>query len=323
MPQIQQGDVRKTIRKVLRDARRQLPKELKQEATLYEIDRVWGSFIRQSRTSATKEVRRDFSEGLGAAHTGILATGLLGFGLIDANLKAKEIDPARELLPRDWLNEEARPTPNLLLGGHFTLIANYALAIVTLVEAGLEMPARVLMRALHEYVHLVLVLASDRDKMRAHHSAESPAEGREAYYKHFTPKKIARAIESLEARVGFDEATSGFFKERRITTHEYYTSAVHPTAVFGFVGAFALDKNDEFLRYALFGKSSLGSKNLLFDVALTLYYLLATFELIVEKIHKRILPRDAALFAGVHALRSALPEAIRTLNKQERAEGCL
>ena len=212
-------------------------------------------------------------------------------------------------LPRDFVNEQQRPDPNLVLGAHFTIIANRVLAIATLVEAGLEMDARPLLRTLQELCCLTLAISSDKRIFIDYHAAQGPAQERNNFYRHLTPRKLNRAVAALEKKLDFMD---GVMAEERQKSYEFYTGSVHLPFV-GLVSAFAGSLDDDSMSYALFGSASAGSKRLLFNTVLTTWHALTLFGLIVTKLHGRSFPLDNELIAVAAGKQAALDSSMRVL----------
>ena len=130
-----------------------------------------------------------------------MASGLLGAALVSDAKRLSEHPVA--LLPRDFVNKQKRPDPNFVLGAHFTIMSNRVLAIATLIETGLEMDARPLLRTLQELCCLTLVISSDRKKFVDYHAAQGPKQERENFYRHLTPRKLNQAVAALEKKLDF------------------------------------------------------------------------------------------------------------------------
>jgi len=155
--QLIKDEIRKIAKDILTSARRELSKESGSECYISTIDNFC-KVLQEKRYENPKAIWKDFAPELSAAYLSVFSTGLMGLGL-DVE------DQTLPLLPADWLTPENNPDPNRLLASIFSLISNHCLSIITLVEKGLDISARPLMRSTLEMLLLICVISADREKM--------------------------------------------------------------------------------------------------------------------------------------------------------------
>ena len=309
--------IRNVTAKALREARRRKSKDVPRDVNLWvslgaidDLERV----LKSSRRTAIQSSHEAFSDELSAAYIAAMASAHWGMGLTE--LGNDQASHTSLLLPRDFINSRAQPDPNLLLGSHFTIIANQTLAIITLAERGLEMSARPMVRTLQEFCCLVLVLVSDQKMMKHYCSAKEPEQEKEVFYRHFTPKKLNRAVSTLEKKLN-----SPVFSNERKETHEFYSSSTHMSYIVSFLSSYGISIDDnERVDYALFGKTSIGCKAMLFEIFIIIWHFLSLFRLVMIKLHKRSFPEDNAYVTAALGLKDALDDILLALLESRRAE---
>jgi hypothetical protein len=127
-------------------------------------------WVAQARADARKEAVRRLSTRMGLTVVGAIAAGLHSAIL-------REDGP--RVFIQDWAADNGgRPRAEDVAAVLLTQIANHALASLCLLECGLENSARVMSRVLHEVSWLVLVILSDKIKMRAYISAATDPQNR-------------------------------------------------------------------------------------------------------------------------------------------------
>lgn len=292
-------------------ARQDAPERVKWASSMGMLDN-WESMIKSSRKEARQEIRNAFPDELSAVYLAAMVAGSWGLGLTaSVRETANPEDYPGDVLPPEFINDRAKPDPNLLAAAHFTSICNQCLAIATLVESGLEKTARPLVRTLQEFCCLVLVISSDQQKARDHHAAQTIEEERAVFYKHFTPRKLNRAVTELEDRFDFID-----FGGYRLDEHEHYTRSVHVTSLLGALSAYAGSlEDDERLEYALFGRASSAASKTLHHTATTVWHVLHMFQLIVEQVHGRSIPKENPFLMAALGSKQALDQAIIILAK--------
>lgn len=307
--QLIKDEVRKITKDILTRARRELSNESGSECYISTIDTLC-KVLQEKRYKNPKAIWKDFAPELSAAYLSVFSTGLMGLGL---DIK----DQSLPLLPADWLTPEKKPDPNSVLASMFSLISNYCLSIITLVEKGLDIPARPLMRSTLEMLLLICVISADREKMACYSISDNREHNRVIWYQHFSPKRLNKAFTQIEKRLDEEGILPDEFEIFRRDAYEFYTETVHPTPLVSAVGAYAdpLHEPDMF-EYALLGAPSTGGANLLNDLALNVAYSLRIFSRIITKIHGRPFPIRNSLFSAGAALAIALGNTTNLLNRR-------
>ena len=313
-------EIRAAAAAALRKARQDAPYETRDSLSLSMLD-DFGRVAKSNRKQSRADLREAFPDEISTANLAALATGALGFSLISST---HEQDADRvEILPPQFIAESERPDPNHLIGSHLTAISNKTLAIVNLVESGFEMAARPLIRTLQEFCCLSLIIASDQEKARDHFAAQKTEEEKKVFYKHFSPRKLNRAVSDLEERVGFSD---GAFEKHRAEVHSYYTTSVHATFGFGSLSGYVSSvREDDWVAYALFGRASTGSRNTLFMASVTAWHYLELLKLVVTEVHGYQIPTHNDLMASGFGFADALGKSLQILlrTRQDRTSSVL
>jgi hypothetical protein len=307
--QLIKDEIRGIAKDILTRARRELSKKSGSECYISTID-SFCKVLQEKRNKNPKAIWKDFAPELSAAYLSVFSTGLMGLGL---NVKGRTIP----LLPADWLNTKKKPDPNYLLALMFTLISNHCLSIITLVEKGLDMAARPLMRSTLELLLLICVISADREKMLSYSKAHEREYSRMIWYQHFSPKHLNKAFTEIEKRLNEREILPDEFEIFRRDTYDFYTETAHPTSLVSTLGSYADPPHEPGMaHYALLGTPSIGGANLLSDLALNVAYALHIFTKIITKIHRRPFPIHNSLFSAGAALAIALGNTLNVINKR-------
>ena len=200
------------------------------------------------------------------------------------------IIPLEDKKPPIFLNEHLKitnlPNSNLIVRNLITQITNYSLSIVSLVERGLDNPARALLRTTNELIWQTLVLLSDKNIFEEYSKAHDPEQANKIWHALFAKGKLNKKMEGLESRLGLSDEILQKMKNWRIQNQKFLSQAVHHSFLATNVGAFSEDFESDFSSLALLGRASSSSKTTLKYLNHELCYFIIQFFSIIENIYK-------------------------------------
>lgn len=181
---------------------------------------------------------------------------------------------------------------------------NYSLAVVRLVEDGLDNPARCTLRSLNELCCQFLVLSSDSGKLAAYAKLKTPSEAKQVWYDLFAKKgRLWKNLTDLESRVGWPTPLVAELSTYREDVNTHNSQAVHHSFASAVMCAYAGDFNsEEDLHFGLFGKASPASDSTLYDLNTILMYTLFMFLSILTEVHGFKASSEDKLWKEVHFL---------------------
>jgi len=179
-------------------------------------------FFPNSRKEAVQSSSTHFERELSLCYLHILTFSMMSLGIDLKKRKTLPIDP-------NWLGRNGTaPNPNFILQSMLVQVVNYSLAIIHLVEDGLDNPARCVLRALNELASQCIVLLSDRDQLATYASAHTADEAKSVWYKLLAKKgKLKKSLSKLELQLGIPEQIVPDLKVVREQIDLEYSQAVH------------------------------------------------------------------------------------------------
>jgi hypothetical protein len=291
MALIRDKEIRRLISDVFKVGRKNFP-DASHEISLKQLDEM-SSVLGEFRREANNHAASYLQGGLSTAYLSILALTVTCFAVGPDNS-----DPP---IPKDWLDASGKPDPNQVLPNLLLQIVNYLLAIVRLVEDGLDNPARCVLRALNELSGQFLILCSERAKLSAYARTTTPAEAKQIWYELFAKKNgLEKSLRELESRIGLPSAFAAQMRSYREEMNGLHSQAVHHSFNATIIGAYAGDfQEEERLHFALLGKASRASRLTLESLNTTLSYTFLMFLRIIEKLHGFDIPRENKLWREV------------------------
>lgn len=307
---IRDDEVRKTIAKTLRTEGKGFPDDSESKLLLKQVDALSAIFQdrrREANSEATKFLKRELS----ISYVSILALTITCLALNQKNKKRlipKRIKKGKGGVNADWFLQ------SLVLQ-----VTNYSLAVVRLVEDGLDNAARCILRALNELSCQLLVLMSDHDQMAAYVKSINPQESKQIWYELFAKKgRLRKNLEKLEQTLGMPSDLTNELRLMREDFNSTHSQAVHhsfaSTVILAYSGDF---ENTESLHFSLLGKSTTASKHTLETLNTILFYTLLMFFAILVTVHGVKLPIDDKWWKGAYLL----TKCVENLGKDTIEEG--
>ncbi len=200
------------------------------------------------------------------------------------------------IFPRDWVNVDGDPEPNFVLRNIVVQIVNYSLAIGTLIEDGLDYPARAILKTNNELIWQLLILLSDRTVFRHYCQFDTEEQSLKKWKKLFAKGKIVEHIEALEANLGLPKEHLQDLKLWRKDAQSFYDQALLHSFTATHARAFSLDFDDHAPSSAILGAASATSIKTLEHINYQLWYCIVLFFNVIEGICKYKIPMDNELW---------------------------
>jgi hypothetical protein len=304
VPLVQDKEIRRQIAEVLRTSKKYFP-EAADGTTLKEFDRMCG-VLEERRKEAKAHIATHHRRELSIAYVYIWALAVTCLA----------ISPQRggkPPVPKNWLSKNGRPDPNWILQNLLLQIVNYSLAVVRLIEDGLEIPSRCVLRALNELCCQFLILSSERSKLSAYAKLENPAEAKKVWYELFAKKgSLWKSLTDLESRLGVPSFFVSELNSYRDYVNTFFSQSVHHSfasaVICSYVGDFSSEEN---LHFSLFGKASPTSDTTLYELNTILIYTLLMFLNILAEVHEFKAPLEDELWREVFLFSTCVRKVAR------------
>jgi len=116
-------------------------------------------------------------------------------------------------------------------------VSNYGYSVVSLVEQGLNTPARAVLRSAADLCFMLALLAHDREARQTYVLDKSLTE-KERWYKLFSSRKLTARLREIDRALGFPAEWTKSMEEYRLELNEYFSEATHhsPNAIL--IGSF-------------------------------------------------------------------------------------
>lgn len=229
-----------------------------------ELIKEMDDLILENRQTVAREIHTHLVEEVSLAYLGIYVFAILSMAAYD------EKNPEVGFLPEAWLGSNC-VNPNLVFHFHMIHITNHALAVVNLVESGLDNSARVVLRTVQELCNLVPVLITDVEKMRIYVTTKDEDE-RRAWQTHFSPGKLSSALKKVEENLGVPQEVREILTQTREDNKTFFSKSVHSSypvsTVLSQCFQFGNEENGE---SGLLGGASLSSKTTLAELNNTFF----------------------------------------------------
>jgi len=155
-------------------------------------------------------------------------------------------------------------------------LANYSHSVISLVNKGLDTPARALLRSTSDLSYMLSVLSNDRETLQEY-VLNDEIKPKELWYKLFSNKKIASKISAIHNELRIPEGLTKSFRSFREENNEFYSEAVHhsPTAIL--IGSLPRKMDKDIVELAVLGGSPKASGKTLSYLILSVNYGLNMF----------------------------------------------
>ncbi len=261
-----------------------------------EIDGI-GSLLQERVNESRKESKEYLSKELSMAFLGVETLGILSL-CIDS--EKNENEPINS----NWI-KNSNPNPNFILQQLVVQLTNYSLSVLHLIEVGLDSSSRPIVRSIHELSLLIIVLLIDKDRMNLFIQDLDRKEEKKIWSQYFNFKNLNTVLKEFENTLAYPEDLKKKLEEIRINVYAEYSQSLHNSYTSSILSAFSspLEASEE-LNINLFGKYSVTSKQILYDLCLSLFNFIASIHPLFEKYHNFTIPIDNKLWGLFYCLRN-------------------
>jgi len=207
-----------------------------------------------------------------------------------------ESDSHDSVFPIDWVSVDGNPDANFVLKNIVVQIVNYSLAIGTLIEDGLDYPARAILKTNNELIWQLLILLSNREIFKNYCKYETEEQSLKKWQKLFAKGKIVEHIEKLETDLGLPKEYLEDLKLWRKDAQSFYDKAQLHSFTATHARAFSLDFDNHEPSSAILGSASATSIQTLEHINYQLWYCIVLFFKVLEGICHYKIPLENELW---------------------------
>jgi hypothetical protein len=269
--------LRGQVSRLLREGQMYFSSDPEWQLNLEGIDSMV-QFFGRSTKKAKRESTTHFCSELSLCYLLLLTFTLMTLAIDNKKAATLPIQPT-------WLGKK-RPDPNFIVRSLLTQIVNYSLAVIRLVENGLDNPARCVLRTLNELVSQTLVLLADKSQLIEYAKAHDAHHAKEVWYTLFAKKgRLKKNLSKLEQEMGIPENSLSELRALRDDMDLNFSEAVHHSYVSTVVGAYNAPAETKLLNLALGGSFGERSRSTLDSLNAILVYFLHMLTHVFVNIH--------------------------------------
>jgi len=242
------------------------------------------AYVNKQEKIGRKTNSENLSDPLSLASLSISCTGLLALSMYSEEQKA-------QFFPIDWLSNSARPNANHIMQCMLTQLTNYSLGAITLLEMGLDNPARALCRLIYELSHQILALTFSRDIFKLYIEGHDEKSSTKIWHQLFAHGKLNKHLNSIEEMLGFDAQLRAYMLSMRKENYEYYSQDVHHSFIANTVGSYFPKFDGTSLPLGVFGGENSTIESTVRYLNFSLWYFLLCYFAILDKQHS-VLQQD-------------------------------
>ncbi|MEO3944684.1 hypothetical protein [Gorillibacterium sp. CAU 1737] len=262
------------IKKYLNEYNNQMKKHESKSLINVDFREIANSIHHLHRLSNVNKsiIFKKYNDNLTLSYLGIVNLSYLSLASYQENYK----NP----ININWLDgKHCGLDPNFFLQ---TLVANInnAMAVIRLIESGLDTQARAMIRILAESVFSTLIVFTDTDIFVKYASARDTDEAEMVWYKYLRGPKLQQILTQIEKKVGLPEDIISELSKMRLYVYKHYSAYVHNSSSTSVIGSHAFSFTDDILHLGLGGKASLASESTIYYLNWLIYY----FSLIIKGI---------------------------------------
>nr|WP_154982896.1 hypothetical protein [Paenibacillus xylanexedens] len=226
-----------------------------------------------------KEVHKHLNQELTLALVGLTYTTYFSLAVNQDDHKNPMLD---EFLDVTFENLN----PSSLYQSMITTISNHVLAIIRLVELGLDTSARALIRVLAETIFIFIIVFSSKEHFDNYRNGMNDEDANTIWFRLFAKKKMQVELTKIEKRIGLPEEIVNEMNKIRVSIYEEYSSVVHSSAYTNIIGSYAFDFKIDQLQIGVGGKASKASQHTLSSLNWLLFYFTTLTKGILNNIFK-------------------------------------
>ena len=267
---------RKFVSQNLRELNGRFGKELGFSVNIKDCDSII-SLIRDNSIEAKGLIEKHFNDEFSLSILFLMCLSSIAASLDHKNKK--------KVFPNNWISNSGYPVPDLVISNMVTQIANYSLSIITLLEQGLNFPAKALIRINNDLIWQVIVLCYDKEMLKEFCSSTNPDDSTRIWYNLFGKGKLNKKICEIEETIGLDEVYISGLHDWRKNTQRFHSEIVHHSYYAINLGAMAYDFDTESIHSSLLGRACPRTKDSIGILNYQLFFFLEMFFLVMGKIH--------------------------------------
>ena len=275
------GILDRNIRKLIKDNLRLLNAKFKhvddRDIRITDLDELF-KISRSIRRESKKKIKENMPSQLTLSYINICCCFFITASIY------KENDD-NSLLSPTWISPSGRPNPNTVIGFLVTQLVHFSLAVVELVENGLDNPAKALSRSVSELSYQILILLSSRQDLIKYVEPESFEGTKEVWFKLFGKNRLQKKISKLEDTLNFHPQSMKILKDRRREDHQYFSESVHHAWIRTVVGSITWDFKEDKGAWSSLGGASQQSESTINHLNHTLVYFIQVFFQVTFHVH--------------------------------------
>ncbi|WP_019640778.1 hypothetical protein [Paenibacillus fonticola] len=233
-------------------------------------------FLSQAEKRNHSTLYKNLSDDLLLSYLGIASISYLSVAVCQ--------EDSQKPISKDFISEYSSMNPNFMFMNMLGNISNNALAIVKLIETGLDTQARALVRVLAESIFITIYVITDQEAFWNYYNVKDTDEAKNTWFKYFRYAKLKNKLEVIENKVGFPQNLVNELVAMRDYIYKEYSSIIHSYSISSNVGSYAVSFDDEFMNIAIGGKASFSSKKTIHSLNWLLFY----FSLMTKGIFQNI-----------------------------------
>ncbi len=277
---INDAGIRNLVSIQLRDMRKKIPKSDMRTFTLRDLDDIF----RKSRVVSKQccaEIQEKLKQPISLANLIIASCYCLALALHDSGKDDN-------LFPSDWLASKSSPNPNIILQALVSQLTNFSIAIVNLVEQGLDNQARSLVRTVIELSWQIIIISTYKKDFieYAKLDVDDSDEATQAWFKLFGHGRMYKKLIEIDKLLGFNEEMTIKNKELREMLYSFFSQSIHHSKFAVFEGSWPLNLKKEKRIFSILGAASHSSHLTIGYLNIALWYFHRLFYCIIFNLHR-------------------------------------
>jgi len=268
---------RKIISQSFQETNKRFGKELGFSVNIKDLDSII-SLIKNNAKEAKQLIEKHFNDDFSLTVLFLMCLSCIAASLDNRN-KTK-------VFPNNWISDSGKPIPDLVISNMVTQLTNYSYSIITLLERGLNFPAKALIRINNDLIWQIIILCYDREMLKEFCSSSNPDESTKIWYKLFGKGKLNKKICEIEKAIGLDEECIDSMRIWRNEIQKYHSEIVHHSYYAINLGAIVLDFETESVHSSLLGQACPRTKDSITILNYQLFFFLEMLFSVMDKIQK-------------------------------------
>jgi hypothetical protein len=249
-------------------------------------------YILDCQKESRIKTKEYYNRPLSLAYIGVMSVGLLSI----------LIELGDESILEGWHDSQNINT-GYVLGSLFRQITNSSLAVIRLIEDGLDYQARILVGSTCELSWITLAIMSDQNMMELYAQDLDKDQELENWREYFSAKKLLEKLSLIEKELGLPDILADKLKKARLDIYDFYSNSLRNSYSFCTLGSFSKQINNGNYVPNTFGMASLFSKPTIQSLNDFLFYFLANLSPIMKYLQKFMVQEHPDLWNFMQILR--------------------